>query len=169
MSPEARERVAAAAELRYRPNMVAQHEVGHHRDAWSGRLGHPARVLLAGRPRDRGRGACRGFEVILANTDEDGTERAAVGVLLNKRVDGLIVAPAPGESAHLLDAEERGIPVVLLDRVGASARHVVVDNQRAARNAVRHLLGSAIAASRSSWRSDGAMAAEPGPAPARAG
>ena len=64
-------------------------------------------------------------------------------MLVEKRVDGLIVAPAePGESAHLLEAHERGIPVVLFDRgsPGITCDVVVVDNQRAAKNAVRHLI-----------------------------
>ena len=64
-----------------------------------------------------------GIEVILANTDEDvAKERAAVGVLVDKRVDGLLVVPAdPFDTAHLVDAQARGIPVVLLDRVSADS------------------------------------------------
>ena len=85
-----------------------------------------------------------GFEVILVNTDEDvGKEQAAIGVLLDKRVDGLLVAAASTEDVgHLTDAVRHGLPLVCLDRVvpGLNADAVVVDSQRAAHNAVSHLL-----------------------------
>jgi LacI family transcriptional regulator len=145
-SAEARDRVrAAAAELRYRPNAPA-------RSIRSGRTGTLGVVVA-----DIGlaffaqavRGIAdaahhEGFEVILANTDEEiAAERAAVGVLLDKRVDGMIVAPSePSDVGHLLEAQERGIPIVLFDR-GAPALPcdvVVVDNTAAARNAVHHLV-----------------------------
>ena len=84
-----------------------------------------------------------GFEVILANSDEDlAMERAAVRVLLEKRVDGLIVAPAaPQDADHLTDLVRRGLPLVLLDRgaPGIPTDAVVVDNVRAVHNAVSHL------------------------------
>jgi LacI family transcriptional regulator len=84
-----------------------------------------------------------GFEVILANSDEDlAMERAAIGVLLEKRVDGLIVAPAaPHDAGHLANLVQRGIPLVLLDRgaPGIPTDAVVVDNVRAVHNAVSHL------------------------------
>ena len=146
VSDRARERVAAAAEaLRYRPNALAR----SMKSGSTATLGVIVADIQLAFFSQAVRGItdaahAEGFEVILANTDEDlATERAAVGVLLDKRVDGLIVVPAdPGESAHLLDAQERGIPVVLLDRgaPGISCDVVVVDNQNAARNAVRHLV-----------------------------
>lgn len=59
-----------------------------------------------------------GFDVILANTDENiDAERAAVQVFLDKRVDGLIVASTSrSDSAHLLDVVRMGRPLVLFDR-----------------------------------------------------
>ncbi len=85
-----------------------------------------------------------GFEVILANSDEDlAMERAAIGVLLEKRVDGLIVAPAaPHDAGHLAELVRRRIPLVLLDRgaPGIATDAVVVDNVRAVHNAVSHLV-----------------------------
>lgn len=115
-----------------------------------------------------------GFEVILANSDEDLTkEQAAVKVLLEKRVDGLIVAPASLQKAdHLVEIVERGLPLVLIDRgtSGLASDVVVVDNQRAARIAVDHLtrLGHrrvAIVVERESALSPADMeTAQPGPA-----
>jgi LacI family transcriptional regulator len=87
-----------------------------------------------------------GFEVIVANSDEDpDRERAAVQVLLGKRVDGMIVAPASrtgAEAAHLTEVTERGTPLVLFDRGvhGVQADTVVIDNVGAAREAIRHLV-----------------------------
>ncbi len=59
-----------------------------------------------------------GFDVILANTDEKiDAERSAVKVLLDKRVDGLIVSPSSGMVAdHLLDVLAMPRPLVLFDR-----------------------------------------------------
>jgi LacI family transcriptional regulator len=143
-SPSARERVLAAAEdLRYRPNALAR----GIRSGSTRTLGvivsdiHLAFFSQAVRAIADAAHAAN-FEVILANTDEDlATERAAVGVLLDKRVDGVLVAPAnPMDTAHLREAQERGTPVVLFDRGAPGLRCdvVIVDNVAAARNAVRH-------------------------------
>lgn len=86
-----------------------------------------------------------GYEVLLANSDEDPvTERAAVQTLSEKRVDGLIVAPASmDDRPHLRDLLARGTPIVLIDRAlpGTEADAVVVDNHVAARRAIDHLVG----------------------------
>ena len=69
----------------------------------------------------------RGYEVLLSNTDEDlETERKAVSVLAERRVDGLVVCPTDdGDHAHLEAVIASGIPVVLLDRrvSGLARRH----------------------------------------------
>jgi LacI family transcriptional regulator len=147
VSQEARERVLeTASRLRYRANVLA-------RSMRSG-TSHTIGVIVA----DIGlayfaqavRGIAdaakaSGFEVILANSDEDlAKERAALGVLMDKRVDGLIVAPASvREVEHLIEAGNRGLPIVLLDRgttrIGGDI--VVVDNHAAAKAAVAHLVG----------------------------
>ncbi len=59
-----------------------------------------------------------GMDVILVNTDEKiDLERAALGTLLDKRVDGLIVASSTGMAVdHLQDALDMQRPLVLLDR-----------------------------------------------------
>ena len=86
----------------------------------------------------------RGFEVLLANTDEQlETERSAVSLLAERRVDGMIVCPADeGDRDHLASVMASGIPVVLLDRrlSGVSADCVGIDNRRAAREATERLL-----------------------------
>jgi LacI family transcriptional regulator len=146
VSGAARERVqAAAGALRYRPNALARSMKSGSTRTLGVVVSDIQLAFFAQAVRGISDAArTEDFEVILANTDEDlALERAAIGVFVDKRVDGLIVVPAePGESAHLAEAQERGIPVVLFDR-GAPGLHcdtVVVDNQRAARNAVRHLV-----------------------------
>ena len=145
-SSAARVRVlAAAAELRYRPNALARSMKSGTTRTLGVVVSDIGLAFFSQAVRGIADAAhAEGFEVILANTDAElAAERAAIGVLLDKRVDGLIVVPAqPGESAHLQDAQDRGIPIVLLDRgsPGLSCDVVVVDNQRAAKNAVRHLV-----------------------------
>src|SRR4051794_2056142 len=87
-----------------------------------------------------------GFEVILVNTDEDvNSERSALKVLLDKQVDGVVVAPASSQEAgHLREAQECGAEIVLIDRrvAGLQADAVLIDNHTAARDAVQRLLGA---------------------------
>jgi LacI family transcriptional regulator len=87
-----------------------------------------------------------GYEVLLVNTDEDvEVERSAVRVLVSKRVDGVIVAPAsPVDVTHLAATQRSGCPVVLLDRQvqGLDADVVAVDNVAAARDVVERLIAA---------------------------
>jgi len=86
----------------------------------------------------------RGFGVILTNSDEDlEREKEAVQLLLEKRVDGLIVAPCDVEgSEHLRNLIADGCPAVQIDRAAydLAADSVTVDNRGSAREAVNHLL-----------------------------
>lgn len=146
VSDEARGRVnAAAARLGYRPNALARSMITGTTQTIGVVIADIQLAFFGQAVRGISDAAhAEGFEVILVNTDEDlAMERAAVDVLLAKRVDGLIVAPAdPTQTAHLGEALGRGIPILLLDRAAAGLRcdAVLVDNQRAARNAVNHLI-----------------------------
>ena len=86
----------------------------------------------------------RGFGVIVTNSDERlPLEQDAVRLLLEKQIDGLIVAPcALNAPPHLVEAVETGCPVVQIDRVACDLRanSVTVDNVGAARACVRCLL-----------------------------
>ncbi|MFG1956492.1 LacI family DNA-binding transcriptional regulator [Nonomuraea sp. NPDC049028] len=86
----------------------------------------------------------RGWEVLLVNTDEDlSLERKALGVLAERRVDGLVVAPTDtADRDALKDVIDAGIPVVLLDRrvPGLEADTVGIDNRAAAKDATERLL-----------------------------
>jgi LacI family transcriptional regulator len=88
-----------------------------------------------------------GYQVILANTDDDVDEQAkAVQALLQSRVDGLAVAPAQtagGESARS-DVRSAGVPLVAIDRRVADdhADVVLLNSAAAAHTAVSHLLSA---------------------------
>jgi LacI family transcriptional regulator len=120
VSEEVRERVLAAAEeLSYRPNELARsmntgksHTIGVVvGDIENAHFGLATRGITDAAKKS-------GFNVILVNTDEDtAAEVDAVQVLLDKRVDGLIVAPASSvETEHLQRVQDSGRPMVLLDR-----------------------------------------------------
>ncbi|MEU8876412.1 LacI family DNA-binding transcriptional regulator [Streptomyces javensis] len=148
VSPDARERVRAAAEkLGYRANQLARSMI-------TGRT-HTLGVVIADIQNPFFAGVTRGitdaahaagYQVLLANTDEDlGAERAAVKTLCDKHVDGLVVAPASTtEVGHLAALVEGVCPVVLLDRRAPSlpTDAVTVDNQGASADAVRRLIAA---------------------------
>jgi LacI family transcriptional regulator len=149
VSPELRERVLAAAEkLGYRANKLAR--------SMSTGVSHTLGVIVAdiGNPFFAGvvRGICdtsraRGFDTIVLSTYEKLDEEiAATNVLLDKRVDGVIIASAAvgrGEVAHIKAAMER-VPVVLVDRAVATLDldTVVIDNRDAAREAVETIISA---------------------------
>ncbi|MEV7094985.1 LacI family DNA-binding transcriptional regulator [Amycolatopsis sp. NPDC051045] len=146
VSDAVRSRVlAAAARLNYRPNL-------------------PARALNTGRSQSVGvvvgdienpyfslatRGISdaverSGLGLVLANTGERvAAERRAVEMLMDQRVDGLIVAPASTtDAAHLQAVVDAGRPLVLLDRAvpGLAVDAACADIAPATGNAADRLL-----------------------------
>lgn len=84
-----------------------------------------------------------GYSVILANTGNSlDHERALVRLLVEKQMDGLIVATSASSGEHLLAAQERGVAVVLVDSEIQSldADSITIDNRAAATTAVDHLI-----------------------------
>lgn len=146
VSEDVRERVLAAAEeLEYRPNELARsmntgksHTIG----VVVGDIENPHFGLATRGITDTAKKS--GFNVILINTDENtAAEVDAVRVLLDKRVDGLIVAPASSvETQHLRRVHASGRPLVLLDRAaeGLDVETVAVDMAAIAYESTRHLL-----------------------------
>lgn len=85
-----------------------------------------------------------GYEPILANTDDRiDLERAAVQVLVEKQVEGIVISPTSVlDIEHLKRAQDRGVALVLLDR-SVEVLHadaVVIDNHAAAYEATTHLI-----------------------------
>jgi len=145
VSDEVRQRVQAAAKmLDYRPNELARSMstgksgtigivVGDIENAFFGKA---VRGISDTAHR-------RGFNVILANSGEAvEAEKAALRVLIGKRVDGLIVSPADNRDiAHLEDLVRSRRPLALLDRPieGLVVDTVATDDREAAFTATRHL------------------------------
>jgi len=148
VSDDVRERVLAAAEeLSYRPNELARsmntgksHTIG----VVVGDIENPHFGLATRGITDIAKKS--GYNVILINTDEEQTaEVEAVKVLVDKRVDGLIVAPASStETQHLQSVYQSGRPLVLLDRAanGLSAETIAVDMAGISYETTRFLLDS---------------------------
>jgi LacI family transcriptional regulator len=84
-----------------------------------------------------------GYNFIVYDTDEDiSIERSAVKSLLEKRVDGLIIASVGQEFSHIQKIQETHIPIVMIDRCFDSLNidSVSVDNVKGAMFAVNHLI-----------------------------
>ncbi|MCX6089941.1 MAG: LacI family DNA-binding transcriptional regulator [Candidatus Atribacteria bacterium] len=85
------------------------------------------------------------FSMILCNTDENPTkEERFLRILLEKRIDGLIIVPTGPDISFLKTFEARNIPIVCVDRVvrNVETDSVVVDNFHGAFIATEKLIQS---------------------------
>ena len=83
------------------------------------------------------------YSLLLCNTDENvERERAIVGILLQKQVDGILMAPATEQSDAPLMLRARRVPVVLIDRRIETEDFdvVLVDNVHGAAQAAEYLV-----------------------------
>jgi LacI family transcriptional regulator len=143
-SPEAEARVKQAiAELGYMPNGLAR-QLRLNRTKTIALvvtdIRNPFFTTIAGGVEDTAR--ARGYAVMFCNTYESEPDEAEyVRVLIERRVDGVLLVPAcgAGESMHLL--QTRGMPTVILDRHldGVEADEVRADSKAGAYAAVHHL------------------------------
>lgn len=148
VSPELREKVLAAAErLGYRANALARSMSTGVSQTLGVIVADIANPFFGGVVRgisDASR--ARGFDTLVLSTHEDLAEEiAATNVLIDKQVDGIILASAAlgaASAEHIAAARGRGIPVVLVDRAvpGLDLDVVVIDNRASARDAVARLL-----------------------------
>src|SRR5579875_1420891 len=137
--------LSAASSIGYAPNSIARSMVTgrtHTIGFVSADMENPFFARTMAGITDVARAA--GYEVVIANSQEDPElERRAVRTLHDRQVDGMIVAPAQyADGSHLRRVIERAVPVVLLDRSvrGVAADAVLIDNVKAARVAVEHLI-----------------------------
>jgi LacI family transcriptional regulator len=146
-SPALRQRVEeAAARLGYRPNALAKAIVSGSSATIGAIIPDVASPFFSATVRgltDAARSA--GFEVIVANTDNDPEiEARTIELLAEKRVDGIVIAPAFQDSPDaLLRVLDDSIPVVILDRRSAALSQVPsvsLDSVGAARLGAEHLL-----------------------------
>jgi LacI family transcriptional regulator len=87
----------------------------------------------------------QGYLLLAFNTDDQvEREKHVLEVLRGRRVDGilLVVAPARKRPTHIADTIACGTPIVCLDRLppGIAVDAVTVDNVKATRRCVEHLL-----------------------------
>jgi LacI family transcriptional regulator len=142
-----RERVLKAAHrLGYRPNVIARGLVTR-RTMTIGLIvpdiRNPFYPEVAGGVEDAAREAKYGVLLCNSNWREE-SERQYVTLLLERRVDGIIVAPISG-GAEFIDARIRGrTPVVYVSNRPhkTECSYVVIDNTRGGLLAVRHLLSA---------------------------
>jgi DNA-binding LacI/PurR family transcriptional regulator len=136
---------AAAAELRFRPNLLGRglktaqvRSIG----VLVPSLANPVFAGSAGGVEDAARAA--GYAAVVASSHyEPSRESAAVDLLLSNRVAGLVLTVADADSSLILDTlDAEGVPYVLLyNQPSAAARAcAAVDNVAAARDATQHLI-----------------------------
>jgi LacI family transcriptional regulator len=147
VAPETRQRVLEAIEaLQYRRHGIAR----SLRRSRTGTIGlmisdisNPFFSDLVRGVEDRVHGLGHGYNLILCNTDEDQEkEKLYLDVLMEKRIDGLILAPVGGNTAYLRQLVEDGFPLVFVDRCLAdvAADAVLINNREAAYELAKHLI-----------------------------
>jgi LacI family transcriptional regulator len=83
-----------------------------------------------------------GYNLILCNTDENPQQEATyLNILDQQLVAGVILAPAPGNAAHLKPFIESGLPIVLVNRrlAHVACTSITSDDEEAAFQCVMHL------------------------------
>jgi LacI family transcriptional regulator len=139
--------VAAARSLGFRPNLLARSLASGRPSAAVGlvipNVADPFfGELVGGVEREL---ASRDLQLVIASHHDDPVaERKIVRALVERRVDALLLVPAPGEASYLQEDMDHGLVVVSLDRpiVGVDVDTVIVDNRSAAAGAVRELIAA---------------------------
>lgn len=147
VSPETRKAVLdLAARMRYRPNSVARSLVTRRSNVWGlivPDLMHSFFVEISQGVESVA--AQHNIHIIIVNSHEDvEKERSEILALIERKVDGLIVAscqPSYGES-NLDILEDEHVPFVLVDRYlgERSWNYVLCDNERVGYLATEHLI-----------------------------
>ncbi|MBF6332570.1 LacI family DNA-binding transcriptional regulator [Nocardia transvalensis] len=147
VAPELREQVrAAVAKLGYRPNSQAR----SLRTRATKVLGliiadiqNPFFTALARGVEDAA--SEHDYSVVLANSDESlDKELRYLEVAAAERMAGVILSPSSTNASRIDTLTDRGIPVVAIDRRlrWAEVDSVTVNNQKAAKEAVDHLIAA---------------------------
>lgn len=85
-----------------------------------------------------------GYSLIMSASNEDLAEESdRIAVMLDKKVDGLVILPAGRSGAHFKTLSAAGVPLVLVDRHvdDLEADSVLVDNRQATRQAIEEMFG----------------------------
>ncbi len=144
ISQETRARVNdAISELGYMPNALARQLRSRRTKTVAlvvTDIRNPFFTTIASGVEDTARG--RGYAVMFCSTYESEAEEAEyVRILIERRVDGVLLVPACGAGTSVQLLQDHGMPTVVLDRHISSVRtdEVRADSRGGARGAVRHL------------------------------
>lgn len=136
--------LAAARELGFRPNRLAQSLAG-------GGPSHAVGLLIPDVSDPFVAGVVGAVETVLAARDlqlitashgnDAARQHSLASALVERRVDGLIIMSAPGDASYLVPDIRHGLAIVALDRPleGLDVDTVTVDNEAGARELVRLL------------------------------
>lgn len=147
VSEHTRERIIAEAErIGYVPNTHARSLVLGSAMTIGLVITNPsnpfyAQLINGIEPHGRG----RGYSLLLMVTDESvENERRAAESLLRSAVDGAIVVPVQGETAHWTRVQAAGVPIVFANRdvPELGCDFVGIDNEHGAYESTRHLIAS---------------------------
>jgi LacI family transcriptional regulator len=80
--------------------------------------------------------------LVAASGHREDVERRETGLMVQRRVAGLVVVPIGSQNDHFAAAQAAGVPVVAIDRPVANVETdtVTVDNLEASHGATRHLI-----------------------------
>lgn len=84
-----------------------------------------------------------GYNVVFSSSNEDPeTEKQLIYSMLNRQMDGLIIASTQKNQADIEELNRANFPFVLIDRhyPDLNTNYVIVDNQKGAESMTRHLL-----------------------------
>jgi LacI family transcriptional regulator len=134
-----------ARRLNYRPNQVARSLRAEETKTIGVVVSDSSQLVLAKVIRSiEEEAAAAGYSVIVANTGQNlEKEKAAIELLLNKRIDGLILAaPLCTDAQQMQILTGFGTPLVLLMRTSSAIRvsSVINDNEQGGYEIVRHLI-----------------------------
>jgi LacI family transcriptional regulator, galactose operon repressor len=146
VSDTLRQRVLASMrELEYEPNAVAR-MLSKKRSTTIGLIvsdiGNPFFASIARGVEDVAQ--MHGYTMVLCNSDaEVAREAACLRALKSRQIDGVVLASAGAAHDYLNLLVRQGFPIVLVDRELPDLQlpAVLIDNERAAYRAVRHLIG----------------------------
>ena len=145
VSPSVTKKVKEAAKmLNYQPNQIAKslksgktYTIGLIvADISNPFFSHIARII-------EDEAAHFKYNVIFGSIDENAEKSDSfIQLLINRQVDGFIIAPAEGTQKHIQSLKDQHIPFVLIDRYFPEIRtnYVVLNNYKAAYDGVARLI-----------------------------
>ncbi|WP_026262140.1 LacI family DNA-binding transcriptional regulator [Spirosoma panaciterrae] len=136
----------AAQDLNYRPNQIAK-SLKLNKTRTLGLIvadiANPFSAALARVIEDE---ADRQNYTVIFGSSEESPEKfqKLTTTLLNRQVDGLLIAAPAGTESQLAELQKQAIPFVLIDRYFPALKtsYVALDNAQAMYKAVRHLINS---------------------------